>query len=352
MFFNLYLGELKKGFSWKTAIVMVVILLILFLAIGLNLDKDYDKDAYVVPNIVKDQEEAEYKIAQLEGELKALEEVRKREGFEYYRTFSFLKHDAIYETKAELNFYKYVKANNLYGKNLVVHNNRGISAGNNQFTGVPHSMTSDGFVSFALDFAGSVLVIFGIVIGANIMGKEMRAGTLKMLFVRPVTRNKLYFSKILAIVTLMTAATTVALIIAVIFGYARFENHVTEAIFSFNGGAFSTHNTDFQIFLKLIMIWITVISSSIIAYNFSIIGRNRVVGIIVPLLLNALVFPISMLGLGRFYISENIDMSRFIGLSSSVYPGDNFFITLAMYMVYMLGIGGIALFLFRKRDIA
>jgi hypothetical protein len=118
-------------------------------------------------------------------------------------------------------------------------------------------------------------------------------------------------------------------------------------------GAFSVQNSSFQLFIILATSWIGTMSMSLFAYYISILMKNRIGGIFIPIVIQA-ISPLVMglIGLSRFCIINSFKFERFVGVSGSVFPGDNFFINLAVYLVYMIFLTVISLLVFRKRDIA
>jgi ABC-type transport system involved in multi-copper enzyme maturation permease subunit len=81
--------------------------------------------------------------------------------------------------------------------------------------------------------------------------------------------------------------------------------------------------------------------------------KNRIGGIFVPIVLQAISpMVMGLVGLSRFCLINSFKFERFVGVAGSVFPGDNFFINLAVYLVYMIALMVVSLVVFKKRDMA
>lgn len=361
MFLNLYLGELKKGFSKILTIIIAVIVIltsVIFLFVFKDLGDDTNaidmswipRDAYIYT-----PERVEVELAEWNAELEKAEKEKKEQKFDYYSTMFVVGPNRIYECKANINMLEYIRDNELYNEPITYHNSIGTTGLlGGSFTGFGIKfVTAENYIAIVMGIVLSMLSLYGVIVGANILGKEFQTGTLKMLFIRPVTREKVFFAKMLALMTINTIILISSFIFAIILGYISFPNITFKALYSFNMGAFSMQNSGFQLFITLATSWVSIMSMSLLSYYFSILMKNRIGGIFVPIVLQAISpMVMGLVGLSRFCLINSFKFERFVGVAGSVFPGDNFFINLTVYLVYMIALMVVSLVVFKKRDIA
>lgn len=350
MFTNLYLGELKKSFSKVFTIVFAAIFLIIFAVITISIysiyddftDSDFPPGPETIENLTA--EDVDLLIMVTEAQIIALEAQKKKQGFNYYKS----SYDELYLKRGELNYYKYIQEKNLYDKPSEIYT--GLELGG--LFGMSGAITADGYVTQMLMIMSSILMFYGIVVASGSFSKEYREGTIKILFLRSVTRTKLLLAKALSVLTISTAAYIISFILAVILGYSLFPSQNVDTMFSFNGGAFSVASNNFQLFIAFFIYYIEMMSMIAIAFFAGTLLRNRIWGIVVPVVLSSMGQMIVFTGLARFFITDAINFSQYAGLHAMVTTGGNFFISLAVYLLYMGGLGAVTYLSVIKRDLA
>lgn len=353
MFNNLFLGEMKKSFGKVFHLVFGLIFILIFALMTfsiheINVQIDlWDDPSDPPPTEEGDtytEEDVDLMILITEAQIETLEKQKNLTGFSWYQS----NYDQIYLAKASLRYYNYIKDNELYGIPLDYHEGM-------DFSGIFMSggkVTADGYIVQMLAIISSILMIYGIVIASGSFSKEYREGTIKILFLRPITRTKLLISKALSVLTLSSIAYVIGFILTVIIGYSLFPTEYKDLIFSFGGGAFSLLRSDFQIFIAFFVYYLEMMSMVFIGFFMGTILRNRIWGIVIPMLLSGIGQFLTFTGLGRFFITDALNFSQYVGLHPVVTAGSNIFLSLGVYLFYMVGMAVLTYLSVNKRDLA
>lgn len=364
MFGTLYAGELKKQTSLKTVVIMAVIALLILIILAAVFDSVneliFETEAgdlgisgdVVIPgedvgetftetwNYTEASVSAE--ITQCEYMLGQLEARKEEEGFAYYRNSDYL-----YYMRAKLALLEYIKEHELYNTDLAVYSDGSVvgmrSAG----------VTADTFCVFALSSLVFLVIIYGAIAAGSSYPDEFRQGTVKLLLLRPVSRNALTGAKLLAALTHVSAAYFICFLVSLGVSYAVFPVAHADTLFMFNGGAITVADNAAQIGIAFACNYVTVLVYTAIAFSIGALSRNKVFAIVTPvILIEVLGAILSMSGLGRFFIADAADWSKFAGLGSSLTGGSNFFISLAMTVLYTGGLLAAAFLVVDKKDVA
>ena len=184
MFLNLYLGELKKGFSKILTIIIAVIVIltsVIFLFVFKDLGDDTNaidmswipRDAYIYT-----PERVEVELAEWDAELEKAEKEKKEQKFDYYSTMFVVGPNRIYECKANINMLEYIRDNELYNEPITYHNSIGTTGLlGGSFTGFGIKfVTAENYIAIVMGIVLSMLSLYGVIVGANILGKEFELG--------------------------------------------------------------------------------------------------------------------------------------------------------------------------------
>ncbi|MCL2630775.1 MAG: ABC transporter permease subunit [Firmicutes bacterium] len=366
MFGRLYVSELGKLFRPKTAIVIGIILILLFTLmtlifevipalsasdnaddLGLNIE-----DA-VVFRVTKEEIDSLILDAQLS--LKAKEESVKN-GNSY---FFYAGNDMIYSAKSELAIYQYIKANELYDTDLRIYGGAGASTIFAMFSG----SASDYIPAMTAVLAG-VLVVYALIIGSGAFASELKSGTLKLVLLRPILREKLALAKLLAVLTIVTVAFTLAFLLTIIFAYARHGTDNYLHVFVFNARTPFAVRGGYVAFHTFMVNWVELMAYSIFAFSIGTLTKNRVMGIALPLGASMLSFIAQIACLGRFWPTNVIVFDAYFSssalsgalgggmLATVLFGGSNFWIAISMFVIYIGGLLASAFLVFKKRDVA
>ncbi|MFW5780713.1 MAG: ABC transporter permease [Bacillota bacterium] len=367
MFNKLYQGEIKKILRPKTMIFLAFVLIafLIIYAITYNISTDYTEPMEQPPaeasneyqineiaegqinqydilygNTIFTEENIDEYISVATEELERQTNEIKANKF-YYR----MTNDPIFQQKGLVAALEHIKENELYGEEIQVYGPGGLF----------EDKTAQDFMYGFFTLLMTIILIYGVVIGASSYAGEMQSGSLKMMFMRPITRNKLTTAKILALFTVITIIMALGSIMALIYGAIKYSFAPNESILVvFNAMAAFMGTNGLMLFLNMVFGLVEAFAMILFAFALATITKNRIVPIIFGVLLNIgiIAMLLSLLKIGRFLFTTNIDFSIFFGVSSAVPPGGNFFITIGMFAAYITLFLASSYIVFNKRDIA
>lgn len=363
MFNKLYIGELKKLLRPKTLIALSIIMIatLLIFAISYNVIINELEDTTEEAVTAQETEDAQESLEALfssgaygkrvysaeempdliQGARQALNEA------EASRNKNFLRSnlDPIYEAKSYLKALEYIKDHNVYGEEIEIYSSMAVFS----------SKSAENFMQAFFGLLLSIMGIYGIVIGAGSYAGEMKNGTLKMLFMRPITRNKLTTAKLLALLSMLTGLLIIGVVVSYLYGLIRFgASPSAKVLFVFNAmGAFigtSGLGLVFNIFFGILQ----ALAFCIFAFAMGTITKNKTFSLIVCLIVQLGLFSLifSLLKMGRFLFSSASSLGSYIGVTYAIPAGGNFFIALPMFLGYLAIFILSTYIIFNKRDIA
>lgn len=352
MFANLYKGELRKAFNIKTAIIFAVIfvlgltvitpLLKLFDA-SIYDDIFYEDEVFDYGADIYTEESVNIELGVLKTQLEELKAEKEELGYDYYRS----ENDMIFYVETRIAELEYIRDNALYGEPLATYiGGYGVSGSGE--TGY----TADDFINTAFQLFFLLWWIYALVVGAGSFADEYKNRTLKLLFMRPVTRNQVTTAKLLATLTVVTMAYAVMGLVIIILGYSVFDVSHTATVFSFNGGAFTVQDRNASVPILFALYYVPVATMAVLGFTIGTLTRKRTLGIVVPILANSLSSIFTVAGVGRFFVVDAMDFMQFAGLSDSVTAGGNAFISLGVLVVYLSALIAGTYVYVNRRDVA
>lgn len=383
MFRKLYLWEIRKMISLKGIIVLVIIAVLALLLINamFNITMDF-YEAVELP------EGTEEEIAGLypEGEIDPPEEdfggynpvyglfngngdielseaeaiIASEMADAFYKEaekttvkdkYFYRASDQIYMAKALSTAFKYIVKTKKFDTPMRPF----LGATDSAFESLT-SQTIQGFMSIYLSLMGTAILYYGIVCGANAYGKEIKKGTLKMVMLRPISRNKLTLSKLLAALTVATAFFVGAIAIAFIFGAIAYKSVSFTSLFVFNATKAFTASSNLVLIMVLLSILIQTWVYITLAMAISTLTKNNVLGIVIPIIVTSSIpmLILTQFGVGRFLLSYSAGtlIDYFAIGSPMLMGGSNFWLNLVVLLAYVGVFISSVFVIFRKRDIA
>lgn len=168
----------------------------------------------------------------------------------------------------------------------------------------------------------SVIIVVSIIIAGGIVSSEFSTGTVRLLMIRPVSRWKFLFSKLMAV--LIVGYTTLILSVGMLiissginYGFKGFGTNVI----SFVGGSIVEKNYIASIIPKLMFSSISLIFIIAVAITLSTITRNTAlsVGLTMMMYLGSLPATLMLAGLNMKWVTKTIfpymNLSNFYGES-------------------------------------
>ncbi len=368
MFGKLYLGELKKLTRPKALITISVICVVLFILFAviynINFDKmiddiddmaesvetetgtetgeDADEDDgmsdyytdYISATTPENVDETIANLTATKKEYEALNKQKETKG--YFGA-------QIHELDCGIAMLEYMKANNVYGKFNV--------------EGYATYYSAKNAEAFALSYftlVAGILAIYGIVIAAGLYADEYSRGTIKLIMLRPVTKNQVTTAKLLALFTHLIGILGIASLIGYIYGAIAYKSVSLEKIYVvFNGSSVFVSTVGGTVFYKMFFSVVKILSYATLSYAIGTILRKKTPAIILSFIvyLGIISALFSFFDGERFIFSTNTDLSVYFGFGSNFMNGGNFFIALPMLVVYLAAIIVSTYLVVNKRDV-
>ncbi|MGN0772011.1 MAG: ABC transporter permease subunit [Christensenellales bacterium] len=127
----------------------------------------------------------------------------------------------LYQLKATLAYLKYLKANNLRSSDFYLAGQEGYD--------------SAGYIDAILNTSFGIIAIFAIIIICRSWGGEKSDGTLKMQFMRPIGRKKMYGAKVLSVWCISALVLIALVLFAQVVAMIKFGVATKKVIYVING---------------------------------------------------------------------------------------------------------------------
>lgn len=358
MFSNLYIGEVKKLIRPKTLIVLAIIVVLFITIYAISYEKLLEisdgqdmieqgiGEEQGIPNIFSDNK-INVSEAQIDTAIavakQSYEEIKNQaKSSNWYLRSST---DFVFSAKANVEALEYIKEHKLYGVDVEVYSDVNLFS----------DKSAEGFMKSMFSILLSIMMIYGIIIGSGSYAQEMKTGTLKMLFMRPITPNKLTSAKLLAMLTMTTFILLFTGLLAYLYGLIRFGAAEAQKILVvFNASTAFMSTKSLMLFFSLMLGVLQVFSYSVFAFALGSLTRNRVLATVVGILINMglLALILTLLKMGRFLFSLSINLGGYFGTGGVIPAGGNFFIALFVYLAYMAIFLVSTYVIINKRDLA
>lgn len=224
------------------------------------------------------------------------------------------------------------------------------------------------FVCFSMNISVLLIIVFCVIICSKMIAGEQTAGTMKMLAIRPFSRNKILGGKLLATMFFSMIFVAFTFVISFGIGWAFFGLPTGQMMIGvFNGSnVIYTHPLVFCLFLILSMFLKVFIYVSI-ATMISVLFRSNMGSgmisfaiVIITLILNGFLgtkyyfkyFPMANFDIYKYFTSSQT-ASGFKAIFSSPQIIDTSFVFTIVYALIMIVVlNGISFIAFNKKDIA
>ncbi|NCA92784.1 hypothetical protein EOM82_05985 [bacterium] len=362
MFGKLYLGEIKKQLRPKTIITLAVFFVIFFIifAIVYNIDLEgmfqennittVDEQGQEVEmtieefltmtlnqnNVFKDVNQFNVDIA-IDDAKRDLEEAIARDKINN-------TNEAYYQ-RGVVTVLEYIKANNINGADMKI---EGLA----DYKGLN---SAEGFVSSYFNIVLIILSIYGIVMAAGIFADEYRNGTIKLLMMRPITRNQLTTAKLLGAYTVILGYLGITSLIAYAYGAIAFNNKSLEVVYQvFNARSVIKTTIGGALFTDMVFSTIRVLTLITASFTIGTLLRKKTAGIILSFIIFfGIVSTIfSSFDFQIITLSANYSLNSYFIFGGNNMQYGNFFVSLAVLAVYWAGMLASTYLVVGKRDIA
>ncbi|MGO3170131.1 MAG: ABC transporter permease [Bavariicoccus seileri] len=210
-----------------------------------------------------------------------------------------------------------------------------------------------------LQYSGLVemVIIFAIIIAADIVSREYTSGTIKLLLIRPHSRSKILLSKYIA-VSLFALGMLVLLFIigygvnAIFYGPGNLN--ITDLFLNAEGEV-----TEMSVFMQAIKMYglsfFPILSYVTLSFAISTILRNSALAVGISLLImivgNAMIEATTNISWLKYLPFANSDISLYI-FHLPPRPEMTLSFSLSVLLVYIVILAGLSWFIFKKRDTA
>lgn len=384
----LYLGELKKTIFVPFTIGVIVVYLILLLVLHLmfnslavststvhvavkqsnvNIEQmkmPSDMDLHLIPKNFDEayaltmtnarQQDGTYIFRSKEdidltlGFAKdAKADIRKQQRKEGIKFFATNQTDPYYALREKVNTLKVIKTKYI-DKNIELK-----MSGSPAFFSIfgQDSLKYYDFYKLASGMLVAIIMIYGVVIGSRSYTTEFRSGSIKMLMVRPITRNQLTSAKILAVVTNVTVVYFITSLFTLLTGL-RYGKGGSMTLFAFNASNFSLAPAGMIVLYSILIDYLAVISWTLLCFSIATITKNMIIGLVSYIFLPLLSTILHFIGVDLVSVATNMSWSAFLSGGTPQAIFSNFFITLVFWAIYVIGSVVLTYYIVNKRDLA
>lgn len=225
------------------------------------------------------------------------------------------------------------------------------------------------FMYFALELCSFIIIIYVVFLGATMIASEFSNGTMKLLAIRPYSRGKILFSKLLSTVLIGLIFLSITFVVTFIIGGILFGLESLNILLIFNSELVSAVSPIVLIILLFLCKMVEIIFYAILSLSISTLFRSNAGSIVISLLIYFVSFILTMftanLGLFKFLPFVNTNLFGYFGshiitqsnnifanMFSKVLANDmNFYISFAIICLFSAILYAITLVVFKKRDI-
>lgn len=362
MFGRLYLGEVKKQMRPKAIITLAIFFVMFFIlfAVIYNLDIDSIISGETITTTNADGETVEMPANEY------LEMVMNQSNVFFDVTSQNIderitiaesnlltakaldkanKTNTAYAAESQLTVLKYLKANNLNGADIAVE-------GASNYLGLN---SAEGFVSTYFETLVLILSIYGIVMAAGIFADEYKNGTIKLLMMRPITRNQLTLAKLLATYSVVLGYLGIMSLIAYAYGAIAFKNISSAPVLMvFNGKHILESTAGGVLMIRMILTGIKLLSILTASFTIGTLLRKKTVAIIASFIIMlgiiSMIFTAFKLQILTF--SANYNLGMYFGYAGNTMRFGNFYLSLGILVFYLAAMLVSTFVVVKKRDIA
>ena len=225
------------------------------------------------------------------------------------------------------------------------------------------------FMYFALELCSFIIIIYVVFLGATMIAGEYASGTMKLLAIRPYSRNKILFSKLLATVLVGLIFLIITFIVTFIAGGILLGLESLPILLIFNATEIASVSPIVSIIFLFLSKTIEIIFYAILALSISTLFKSNSGSIVIAILIYFVSFVLTMftpsLGIFKYLPFVNTNLFGYFGshavnssgtlianMFSKVIANDmNFYISFAIITLFSVILYTITAIVFKNRDI-
>lgn len=224
---------------------------------------------------------------------------------------------------------------------------------------------------FALRLCTFFITIYIVVLAAGTIAGEQSAGTLKLLAIRPYSRNKLLSAKICAVLAIGAILIGVSSLASLVVGGVTYGFNFTNILAVFNSNKAFLINPLVLYFISMLTMFVEIMFYALLSVFISTVFKSNVGAVsiatlifFISLVLNVISVNVPAMGLIPFV---NVNFFKYFGsaflansgkngllqmiLTPTVFAGSNFWISLLLYTLTTVIVVVVTHVIFNKRDI-
>ncbi len=224
---------------------------------------------------------------------------------------------------------------------------------------------------FALRLCTFFITIYVVVLAAGTIAGEQSAGTLKLLAIRPYSRNKLLSAKILATLSIGAILLFVSSVASLVVGGVTYGLNFTTVLATFNASYSFAINPLLMYFISMLTMLAEIAFYAMISIFISTVFKSNIAAVaisilifFVSLVINVIAINVPLLGLIPFV---NVNLFKYFGsaflansygnnliqmiLTPSVFSGSTFWSSFLLYVITVVVVTVVTHVMFKKRDI-
>ena len=225
------------------------------------------------------------------------------------------------------------------------------------------------FMYFALTLCSFVIIAYVLFLGAGMIASEQTNGTLKLLAIRPYSRNKLLFSKLLSTILIGVIFLTLSFVITLIVGGILYGTSSLPILLAFNSSIVTSVSPIVAILILYATLLIQIIFYAMLSICISTLFKSSSGSIVVSILIffGSLILTmfISSLGILKYLPFVNVNLFGYFGsntvvsetniiarmFTATVANDMNLYISMLISMLFAVILYVITTAVFSKRDI-
>ena len=233
-----------------------------------------------------------------------------------------------------------------------------------------HGTNAYDYAYFVLKLFSFIIIVYAIMVACHAIAGEIKEGSMRYLAIRPISRTKLYFGKLFAILLMSTIMIIFSAIIALCVGGAVYGFQSLKILTIFNGTTAITMHPIVMLLIYLISMFLELTVYASIALLFSTLFKSDLLSVTILLvlyLINTLLpilsdgvnswlafYPFSHISLYSMFGSSNYALSdNFLNImfGAKIYASSNFILTILVIGLFIIIANLIGSHLFKRKEL-
>lgn len=222
------------------------------------------------------------------------------------------------------------------------------------------------YAYWVLDIFGFIIVIFSVILASNMIAGEQKDKTMKMLAIRPFSRNQIMTAKILAVLFFALIFIVLTMLITLIIGAAMYGISSSYLIVTINASTSFLISPLVLYLIYVLCVFFKVVFFVLLAFLISTALRSYMGATVINIFFILITLVgnnfLSNIVIWKYIPFANIDLFKYFGngtfsnssslfSSSYILPGTDLIFSLIISSVFMAIVTIITYSIFKKRDI-